>query len=69
MKDGVVMSTSVEAVGDLWKVKLPRASRCHVSDVCPVLSLSARVSKHPCAVPLIGNKGFWKRKSDKSGGC
>lgn len=29
MKDGVVMSISVEAVGDLWKVKLPRASEVH----------------------------------------
>lgn len=66
MKDGVLMSTSVEAVGDLWKVKLPCASEVHgVTSQMSVLSfLSTSVSKHPCAVLLIGNKDFRKRKSD-----
>lgn len=51
MKDGVVMSTSVEAVGYLWKVKLPRASEVHgvtcqtsvLSFLCPHVSVNTLV--------------------------
>lgn len=67
MKDGVVTSTSLQAVGDLWKMKL--------LFLCVVyhLSLSCLFCVHKktllCCFFSIGNKGFWERKSNKSGGC
>lgn len=69
MKDGVGHKYQRGSCGGFMEREASEVHGGHVSDVCPVLSLSTSVSKHPCAVPLIGNKDFWKRKSDKSGGC